>query len=82
MGTVHVIAPSQPYRPSNGTEGMIFYEVWCAHCKHENYSDSHPERGCQILADTMCYDIGDPEYPKEWIIGPGGARCTAFEERR
>lgn len=38
------------YRPSNGTEGMIFMDKFC-----------------DIISNTMAYDINDPEYPKEWI---------------
>jgi hypothetical protein len=74
---------SQPYRPSNGTEGEMFQEHYCAKCIHDDY-----ERGkiCHILARTMPYNIGDPEYPTEWIIDDDAepidlGYCTAFELR-
>jgi len=64
-----------PYRPSNGTEGMGFFERWCDRCRKE------PD--CPIIADTMIYDVDDSEYPKEWVADDAsgnGARCTVFEE--
>ena len=71
---------SKPYRPSNGTEGEGFYAAWCAKCQHERYMRTNPERarGCQILVRTMAYDVDDPKYPPEWIVGPDGPECTAF----
>lgn len=35
---------------------------------------------CQIVCDTMCFDIEDDEYPKEWRYCPKTNRpiCTAF----
>ena len=88
---------TKPYRPSNGTEAMMFDDVFCSRCIHDKaYRDGgmeDGELGCKILADTLCYDVEDPEYPKQWvwdglepdgnllIIGAEhGARCTEFEE--
>lgn len=72
---------TEPYRPSNGTEGEIFYEDWCVNCHREAAG-----RLCKILAATMIFDIGERGYPKEWVrdVGewPGNPRCTAFEESR
>ena len=34
---------------------------------------------CTIIADTMCYDIEDEKYPKEWTYDKDGHPCcTAF----
>lgn len=33
---------------------------------------------CSIIGDTMAYEIGNPEYPKEWVYGKDGPTCTAF----
>lgn len=80
-------APSagKPYRPSNGTEGEIFHAAACARCtKWERATDPDdwPE-GCMIELRALNHDIDDPEYPKEWIIGPDGQpTCTAFDERQ
>lgn len=72
---------SRPYRPTSGTEGESFQARFCENCIHDaGFSEAHPERGCQILAATMAFDINDPEYPKEWIVDDDGPRCTMFKE--
>lgn len=69
-----------PFRPSCGSAGADFMNVWCARCQrdvafHEGTGDS-----CRIAADTMAYAKDDPNYPVEWRQdGPSGPRCTAFE---
>lgn len=71
----------EPYRPSNGTEGMGFIECWCDGCARDAAArNGHPENGCPILARTLAYDIGDPKYPREWQRNreTGECRCTAF----
>jgi len=74
---------SNPYRPSNGTEGADFEDCYCNRCARDaafretNY-EGDPALGCQILADTFVYAITDPKYPKEWIEDELGPRCTAF----
>lgn len=78
---------SEPYRPSNGSEGECFYEAWCMHCANDkpmsegkDFDECGPEEVCTIIAETLAYDIGDPKYPIEWIRDETGARCTAFVE--
>lgn len=81
----------KPFRPSNGTHGGIFMEHFCFRCERDRPYREDPDgghEGCRIMAYSMAYNLGDPEYPKEWIIdddahpgdigGPHGARCTAF----
>lgn len=72
---------TEPYRPSNGTEGEIFYAHWCAHCHREQGA-----RNCRIFGRSMAFNVGDPGYPKEWVRDagdwPGNPRCTAYEEHR
>lgn len=82
----------KPYRPSNGTEGMMFQEEWCERCERDRaFRADQNNDGCSILSATMVYMADDPKYPKEWVyepeamkrdgcltIGEGGARCTAF----
>lgn len=68
---------SEPYRPSNGTEGDCFMAQFCNNCVR----DMNPDSPCRILTDTFIYSIDDPEYPKEWIEDDDGARCTAFEAK-
>jgi hypothetical protein len=74
---------STPYRPSSGTAGADFQDQWCGRCARDaafrdGGPDVDPALGCQILADTFAYEITDPKYPKEWVTGPDGPRCTAF----
>lgn len=69
-----------PYRPSNGTEGAIFERAWCARCKHE--PDYEPGgKDCMIQFHAFWNDIGDEDYPKEWIWKRERPVCTAFEEK-
>lgn len=63
---------SEPYRPSNGSEGACFMERFCFRCWHDRNED------CAILAATLCYAAGDPHYPAEWIEDSQGPRCTQY----
>lgn len=76
------------YRPSNGTEGLIFFDHWCSNCQRdksmregEPVEECDDNELCQIIALTHAHDIDDPEYPAEWIINSDGQPCcTAFIE--
>jgi len=69
------------YRPSNGSEGLGFYQNFCDKCVHDRqFSEATPELGCQILAATFRYQVTDPEYPEEWQKDEkGNGYCTKFE---
>lgn len=70
----------KPYRPSNGTEGCSFIETYCMNCIHEN-PDPEKDPKCDIQTLTMCLDLNDPEYPKEWIYDENNKPCcTAFKK--
>jgi len=69
---------AKPYRPSNGTDGEIFYANWCEGCAKDAKYRETGKGGCQIIVGAMLYDIGDPDYPPEWIQDEHGPRCTAF----
>jgi hypothetical protein len=71
----------EPYRPSNGTEGMIFEEKFCNRCIRQHAED---EDGlCRILGDVMVFNLDDPEYPKEWVYDhSGNPTCDAFDDGR
>lgn len=75
------MSTTEPYRPSNGTAGQVFYEDWCARCHREAGG-----RECKILTATFIYNVDERGYPKEWVQDaqgwPGNPRCTAFEEPR
>lgn len=72
---------SKPYRPSNGTEGMIFESKFCNNCK--NYLDEFDELKCPIWLNAGLFDIGDDDYPVELIYEDENniysGTCTAFE---
>lgn len=73
----------ESYRPSNGSEGEGFTERYCDRCERDaRYRETHDGRdGCQILAASMLFDFGSPDYPKEWVYGSNcKPTCTAFEE--
>lgn len=65
----------RPYRPSNGTEGMIFEAQFCDSCIKQG--------DCAIATNAFWHLIGDPEYPKEWLEDGNleNPRCTAFEAK-
>lgn len=68
------------YVPSNGTEGEIVYENWCANCKKDAaFREDQNKPGCDILSRTMAFGIGDPQYPEEWTYKDGGPKCTALD---
>ena len=68
----------QLYRPSNGTEGMVFQENFCDHCIHEN-PDPNGKKKCDIVTAAMCFYPTDKEYPNEWRYDAlGYPTCTKY----
>jgi len=65
-------ATVKKFRPSNGTQGAAFLEDWCATCERDISSD------CQILADSLMYDVDDEKYPVEWCYQGNAPVCTAY----
>ncbi|TXN80621.1 hypothetical protein [Methylobacterium sp. WL8] len=69
----------EPYRPSNGTEGDVFENVWCSGCRRQTLPDGN---GCLIQLRAWACDLGDENYPPEWIYGADGQPCcTAFSDK-
>lgn len=61
------------WRPSNGTEGELFFNCWCDDCERSGC------RTCEIIGRTMFHEKDDPEYPIEWQYSPNGHPCcTAY----
>lgn len=65
----------EKYRPSNGTEGDCFFAAWCCKCQRDkamregmDVDECDDNERCDIIANTMCYDVEDEEYPKEWRL--------------
>lgn len=54
---------TQPYQPSNGTEGMVFYDRWCLRCK----SPGHGE----LEQAWMEYEMGNGPLPIPHEYGNG-----------
>lgn len=72
---------TKKYRPSNGSEGCWFTGEFCDRCQKDADYRNNDGDSCQILCNTMVYDLTDPEYPDEWIYDEdGNPVCTAFEE--
>lgn len=68
----------EPFSPSNGTEGMIFYDAFCDKCLH-SHPDPDKKPQCEILCYSLIFEIEDPEYPKEWIYNDAGwPVCTSW----
>lgn len=57
------------YRPSNGSEGEMFFSAWCHHCDARSL--------CPIIGQTMEYNVEDDEYPEEWQYAHDGQPCCA-----
>lgn len=78
----------EKYRPSNGTEGEIFMQAWCAECQRDKsmregapLEECDDNERCDIIADTFAYAVDHPKYPAAWQYGADGQpRCTAFVE--
>ena len=76
---------TEPYRPSNGTEGAIFMASFCNRCSRDDAFQKGEGSSCPIVAATLTFNDDDPRYPPEWVRDiedgewPGTARCTAFE---
>ena len=71
---------TKPYRPSNGTEGVMFMAEQCETCARDS------EDGCPIHLASVANLPTEPEYPAEWVVDaddkmevgpPFTARCTA-----
>ena len=66
-----------PWRPANATEAEDFEMVWCDGCVAAD--------GCSIREAAELFELGDPQYPPEWVceaadVEPPNytARCTAY----
>jgi hypothetical protein len=51
---------------------------WCELCANDSgYEDKEPR--CEIIVRSMMFNLGDPEYPVEWIWRDNKPMCTAFK---
>lgn len=71
----------QKWRPSNGTEGEIFSERWCAGCRRDAAFRADEGDSCPIICNAMAFDTGHPDYPAAWQYGPDGQPiCAEFDD--
>jgi len=65
------------YRPSNGMEGEIFYDCFCANCTKDVNQD------CKILGGSYCFSLKDDNYPEELQYdSEGQPTCTSFVSKK
>ena len=65
------------WRPSNGTEGDMFQEMYCRKCQKDEINGEI----CDILTYSFFFDIDHENYPNELQIGcDGQPMCIAFKE--
>jgi len=70
------------YRPSNGSEGEWFMDKFCENCLYEKWTHTMNDKDakCDILSNSMLYDLNDPKYPAEWTYdAQGHATCTKYK---
>ena len=71
---------TKKYRPSNGTEGVMFMSRFCYLCAKDAAFRDGTGDSCPIAAATFSYGVNDEKYPSEWQYGADGQpTCTAFE---
>lgn len=69
----------EPYRPSNGTEGMMFEEEFCSRCVKQDGPDG--DSMCSVWDAAMFFSADEPDYPKELVWSPEGHPiCKAFDD--
>jgi hypothetical protein len=76
----------QKYRPSNGTEGAVFIDAYCAQCERDHgmmaglpLEECDDNQICELIGKTYMLAVDHPDYPSEWQYGKDGQPCcTAF----
>lgn len=61
------------YRPSNGTEGHGFMSRFCEQCTRDDGGIGVTV--CEIIGDTMAYEVDEPDYPSAWTYDKDGRPC-------
>lgn len=63
-----------PWKPSNGSCGVIFTEHWCGNCSRDKFNpETNKGDSCPIMMIAL---LGDQ--PKQWIAHEDDVCCTAF----
>lgn len=88
LAAICAVDAGKAYQPCNGSEGIEFTGTWCGKCaRDKSMSEGAPleecddDERCDLIANSMAYDIEEEGYPKEWIYAQDGQPCcTAFVE--
>lgn len=61
---------------------MGFVDIWCGSCAYETWDpDSDEGEKCDVLNRALLLDVGDPEYPSEWVYDDEkGPMCTKWTD--
>ncbi len=61
---------NKKYRPSNGTEGLVFIEHYCANCIHGKYEHTGDtnDNPCEILTRSFMCGIDDKDYVMPFLF--------------
>ncbi len=73
----------EPFRPSNGTEGIIFHDAFCGNCIHEKFSHTqvHGDLQCEIMDNMILFEIKEEGYPVELVFSDDGwPICTNWKK--
>lgn len=72
------------YRPSCGTDGLLFEEAFCTKCGRFKYNKEIEAYKCEldIIFKSQMYQIEDKQYPKWLRSDKDGTniRCLKFEK--
>lgn len=70
----------QPYTPSNGIEGSVFLDSWCANCQRDksmregcDFDECDDDENCELIARSFGEQVDEWQYDKS-----GQPCCTAF----
>lgn len=71
------------YKPSNGTEGEIFFNKFCYRCKKYVYDEETESDDCELnlIIAAEINEVDDLDYPDEWQYDENGSPiCTEFKK--
>lgn len=71
------------FRPSNGTDEMVFIDTYCYQCIHEKWihGQNDNDKKCDILSNMYLLEIDDKDYPMELTYNKEGfPTCTEFKK--
>lgn len=69
------------FRPSNGTEGMVFEEHFCSNCIHEKFihTQNHKDKQCPVYSGMILFEVNEEDYPPELVFdSEGWPVCTKW----